>query len=345
MTSIDGCVHPRPASESELREFMAKPWSEYPFSKIGEHPLALEFSEQSSETTVASLRKEVLTKEGHDYAVLVPLTRGLMADSALNSELASGTNRWLASKYLTDAANADSRLFGSIRVNPNDVDAACREIDAWKDDPQMVQVVVSSQSHVPYGDRGYWKIWEKAADAGLPVAVLSDRSSGIEFNPSAAGPVRTSAEWYAARGLNFVYHLTSCVGSGVFEAIPGLKFVFLDGGYEAYDGVRWKLDLGWRTARAESPWVSHEPTRLLAKRVWFCWDELGYQSGGDYPGPMTESEWDGELFYGSHYPEPGMGSTNAPSLFSSLTEPLASQIRAKAGDLYSRIPAKTAATA
>ena len=68
--------------------------------------------------------------------------------------------RWL------DHPEFGERFRGTIRVNPDDIAGALREIDKYKDHPRVVQLGVPLQSRELYGKPQFWPLWEAAVDAG-----------------------------------------------------------------------------------------------------------------------------------------------------------------------------------
>ena len=81
-------------------------------------------------------------------------------------------SRWLEHDEFGD------RFRGTIRVNPDDIAGALREIDKYKDHPRVVQIGVPLQSRELYGKPQFWPLWEAAVDAGLPVAVHIEVGAG-----------------------------------------------------------------------------------------------------------------------------------------------------------------------
>jgi len=83
--------------------------------------------------------------------------------------------RWLESDEFGD------RFRGTIRVNPDDIAGALREIEKWRDHTRVVQIGVPLQSRELFGKPQFWPLWEAAVDAGLPVAMFSLEMSRWEI--------------------------------------------------------------------------------------------------------------------------------------------------------------------
>ncbi len=110
----------------------------------------------------------MLRDTGFDYAILHPMTVGVLPDWHLESAILEATNRMLAERWLHSGTYQDQFL-GTIRVNPNDLDAAVREIHRWKEDAKFVQIGIPMQSQARTGVR--------------------------TTSPSGAPPVRPACRW------------------------------------------------------------------------------------------------------------------------------------------------------
>jgi predicted TIM-barrel fold metal-dependent hydrolase len=243
---------------------------------------------------------------GIDGAILIPQTRGLNPELDLGSAICAAINDWLAEEWL---AGQGGRLYGSIRVNAADPIAAVTEIQRWKDDSQMVQIAVTMQAHQPYGKRSYHPIWEAAADANLPVAILADGSAGVEFFPSPVGYFRHHIEYSSFYPLNFYYHLSSFIAEGVFEWFPKLRVIFADGGSDLLMPFIWRMNNNWRAVRGDTPWITHLPSDYLVEHVRFCASRLeGPTDSADLAEWLQVSMAADLQMYGSHYPFWNYGS-------------------------------------
>ena len=277
---VDCAVHPSMRHRDEVREYMQEPWRSRPFpgperyfypAPMGDYcpdahtPGALPGSDPQA------VGRRLFDEMGIDRAVLMPLTRGLLADDDLATAICAATNDWLASTWL-GKQNTHGRFYGSIRVNAGDPDQAVREIERWAGHPAMVQVVVPMQAHRPYGQRVYFPIWEAAARHGLPVAVHADGGAGVDFWPSAAGYYSTFIEYRTLYPTNFAYHLASLIAEGVFDRLEDLVFVFADGAHHMLAPLIWRMDKDWRPTRRETPWTKQLPSTYLRGHVRFCTD-------------------------------------------------------------------------
>ena len=261
---VDAALHPAPREVEGIRAYLSPSYRQLsfprPFRYLYPAPTGVPpYGEFRDDSRVdggmpgSDIRATCafLDESGTDLAILVPLTRGLMPNLDLGSEICAATNAWLADTWLADGA-AGQRFRGSIRVNPEDSERAVAEIDRWSDHPGFVQVAVPLESHHPYGHRLYRRLWEAAAVAGLPVAVHSDGGAGTDFPPTPNGYPRFYVEYMTLYPVNFIYHLSSLIAEGVFDRVPDLRFVFADGGHDVLVPLMWRMDVDWPISRMET---------------------------------------------------------------------------------------------
>jgi len=308
---IDAAVHPMVQTADELKKYVPSPWNHsfWPGTERYHYPHPT--SEYAGWTRPAGalpgsdpelLSRHLFAERGFEQAVLLPLTRGLIPDPALGSAVCRGTNEWLAQTWLGEW-NTEKRFKGTIRVNPMDPQAAVAEIEHWAGHPDMVQVGVPMESHAPYGERQFFKIWEAAEKHGLPVAVHPDFAPGVEFAPSPAGHPRWYVEFASFYSGTFFYHLSSWIAHGVFDHLEGFKVVFADGGLDLLMPYMWRLDEHWRALRYEHPWTKKEPTLYLKDHVRFVTQRMeGPEEPDKVPGWFEIAHADALLMYGSNYP-------------------------------------------
>jgi uncharacterized protein len=282
------------------------------------------------------LSRQLISDDELSAVVLLPLTRGLLPDVDMATEICKGTNKWLAEEWL---AYDTEHFYGSIRVNPADPDRAIAEIETWADHPQMVQVAVPLQAHQPYGQRNFRPIWESAARHRLPVAVHADNLGGNEYWPTSVGYPLHYIEYAAQYPINYIVHLMSLIAEGVFEDLEDLVFVFADGGIDMLFPLIWRFDSDWRAIRSVTPWVKKTPVDYLPGHVRFC--------SHRFEGPLDAQErvpWlqavDAEhlLMYSSNYPSV---SFEGPAAFDSAPAALRERVLCRnATELYPKLGAR-----
>jgi len=342
--AVDAGVFPQPAHPDDLRKFMPEPWKQRSFpppqryhypAPQGEYLESAWPNNGLPGSDPELLSRHVFGDGGVDFAVLVPLTRGILPDLDLANAICHATNEWLADSWLNEP-NTDQRFKGSIRVNPGDPDQAVAEIERWADHPHMVQVAVPLESLQPYGKRMFFPIWQAASKRSLPVFIHSDGGAGLEWAPTSVGYCRHYVEFSALHPINMFFHLSSLIAEGVFERLPDFKVVFGDGGSDMVMPLMWRMDMTWRSTRVEMPRAKSLPTSYLEKHVRFCTQRL--------EGPedvATSNEWDRQnaaatlQVFASNYPIWSAGSRD--QLEKRLPEALRQQIMSDNSRLLYRL--------
>ncbi len=306
--TIDCVVHPWPGASEDIREFLPARWDGQPIPMIGRYfypPSIPEWTPISTDDARPATSSPELLAESWDAAIstdgaiLVPLTRGLIPEPDLGPAVCRATNEWLRAKWLDHPALRD-RVAGAVRIDPEDAAAAVAELDRVADDPHFVTVAVPLQGREPYGCRRYLPVWHKAAELGFAVTILADGGCGINQFPTMAGYCDHYVEynsllpWTAA-----MVHLASFVGGGVFERIPELRVVFLDGGADVVFPFMWRMDKPWRGVRYQVPWIEKHPTEYLADHVRFC---VQRAEGAALPAASLTSLAAELTVYGSRFP-------------------------------------------
>ena len=188
-------------------------------------------------------------------------------------------------------------------MDPRDPGQAISEIERWDGDSRMVQVVVALESHHPYGQRQSEPVWEACAAKKLPLALMADEGGGTELQPTAAGYCRYFIEYAVISPLSRYHHLLSFIVEGVFERLPDLRVVFVDGGSDVVWPIAWRTDNDWRGIRFETPWVKRLPTDYLIRQCSLLVSPL---EGPHQLGLIDDWAEIGNLgrlcLYGSRYP-------------------------------------------
>ena len=144
------------------------------------------------------MQKQLLDENNIQLGILNPT--GDNGASFQNREfgagVASAMNRWVEAEWLIEP-----RLKGSIVVPYEDADAAVAEIERWAGDPRFVQVLMVTRTANPPGQKQYWKIYEAAAAADLPIGVHAFGFGGY--------PV-TGSGWPSFYIEDMVGHAQSC---------------------------------------------------------------------------------------------------------------------------------------
>lgn len=325
---IDAAIHPMVHDNDELRQYLKPSFRDRLLPTVHRYYYPAPEGEWLPESwgphdelpcSDPDLLARHLFQEGEvKYAILLPLTRGMLRDIDLGSAVCSATNDWLAETWL-GRWNSHGRFWGTIRVNPRDPEGAVAEIERWAGHPKMIQVGVPLEAHQPYGQRIYSPIWETAARHNLPIAVHADGGTGVDLLPTASGYPRHHIEYISLMPLNYFYHLSSLIAEGVFDRLPDLKFVFADGGSDLLMPLMWRLEMEWRMTRRETPWTKQIPGAYLASHVRFCASRLeGPTDGGSFPEWLEVIHARELLLFATNYPHwsfvrPGDFGANLPA--------------------------------
>jgi predicted TIM-barrel fold metal-dependent hydrolase len=359
---IDASVHIFCQSNKDLRQtFMREPYRSRGFPDyemdwygapggeyVADEPLARRASPRSKGpnreypgSDAALVAEELFTKRGVDIAILHPMTRGIMPDRHLGTAIAAAHNEMMVTRWL-DGEFGD-RFRGTIRVNPDDITGALREIDTYKDHPRVVQIGVPMQSRELYGKPQFWPLWEAAAEAQLPVAVHIEVGNGVAFTPTPSGNTRTYEQYLGFMSLNYLYHLMNMIAEGVFERMPALRFVFADGAADLLTPFMWRMDCFGRPHLEQTPWAPKMPSDYLPGHVYFVQGSLDGPGDTEFAG-----EWfgftgkDDMTMFGSSYPHWNCSDLTVPSSYS--TEQREKLAWRNAAELYGiDIPAAVAA--
>src|SRR6476661_11093389 len=259
---------------------------------------------------------ELFARRGVDVAILHPMTRGIMPDRHLGTAIASAHNDMMVKRWLEHPEYGD-RFRGTIRVNPDDIAGALREIDKYKDHPRVVQIGVPLQSRELYGKPQYWPLWEAAVTANLAVAVHIEVGTGVSLPPTPSGNTRTYEQYLSFMSLNYLYHLMNMIAEGVFERMPNLKMVWADGAADMLTPFMWRMDCFGRPHLEQTPWAPKMPSDYLPGHTYFI------QGAMDGPGDTEfAGEWSGftgkddMVMYGSSYPHWQLNELNVPAAYS-----------------------------
>ncbi len=324
---IDASVHIFSQSNKDLRQnFLREPfrsrgfpdyemdWYGAPGGEYATHAEGPDRQYPGSDPEVTA--QHLFADRGVDVAILHPMTRGIMPDRHLGTAIAAAHNEMMVTRWLEHPEYGD-RFRGTIRVNPDDIVGALREIDKYKDHPRVVQLGVPLQSRELYGKPQFWPLWEAAVDAGLPVAVHFEVGSGVMLPPTPNGITRTYEQFVGFTALNFLYHLMNMIAEGVFERMPALKFVWADGAADMLTPFMWRMDCFGRPHLEQTPWAPRMPSDYLPGHVFFVQGSL------DGPGDVEfAGEWagftgkDDMVMYGSSYPHWQLNELSVPSAYS-----------------------------
>ncbi len=229
--------------------------------------------------------------------ILNPLNTGQgVSNPEHSAALCRAVNHWQEEVWL----RPDGRLKASIVVPYEFPDAAAAEIRYWAGRKDFVQVFMLSRTAEPLGNRRYWKIYEAAAEAGLPVSIHAFGYGGAPI---------TSTGWPSFYIEEMTGHAQSCqaglsslIVEGVFARIPKLRVIMVEAGFAWAPSLAWRLDKTWKTLRAETPHLKEPPSETMRRQVWWTTQPM------EEPEPrehlLDTIEWIGwdRLLFATDYP-------------------------------------------
>jgi uncharacterized protein len=273
---LDCDVHPFYGDPARLLPRMPEYFRQFGLPQCGNpwtSPISLDRLDASpphgeAGTDVAFLRLQHMDQLGVDHAILSEsslLQIGVHPHAAWAAAAASACNDWLLEEWLSQ----DPRFLGSILVAPQDAERAAQEIRRIGQHAQIAQVIMTSASRVPYGNKAYWPIYAAATEMDLPVALHPGGDARGIANPPAAGYPTTYLEWHTLFSTNCMAQVTSLVCEGVFQQFPTLRVVLVEGGISWVAHLAWRLDKNWRALRVQAPWLRELPSDTIRRHLRF----------------------------------------------------------------------------
>ncbi|WP_105434833.1 amidohydrolase family protein [Neorhizobium tomejilense] len=259
--------------------------------------------------TLEAVRAQALDPFGTRLAICNVLHGSMIMHSDdMAAALCGAVNEWLMREWL----DKEPRLRGSIIVSAQNADLAVAEIEKRAADPRFVQVMILAQNDEPLGRRRYWPIYEAAARNGLPLCIHAGGSN--RHAPTATGWPSFFVEAYVAQGSIFESQLLSLIAEGVFHKVPDLKVVFAESGFTWLPSFFWRADKTWRGVRAETPWVTEQPSDIVKRHVRFTLQPVEAPLETDALARTLEHiDCDDLLLFSTDYPHAQFEGTKALS--------------------------------
>jgi predicted TIM-barrel fold metal-dependent hydrolase len=218
----------------------------------------------------------------------------------MNGDLGDAVSRAMNDWQIEHLVRPELRLRASIVVNYEDPPAAAAEIERCAAIEGFGHMLLMSRTAGPLGARRYRPIFDAAAAAGVPVAM---HAFGFAGHPSTgSGWPSFYLEDMLAHAQAFQAHLASMVLEGVFERLPRLKFVMIEGGFGWLPSLCWRLDRLWGRMRDETPHLRRAPSEYIRSQVWLTTQPMEEPEPRERVlGLIDWIGWD-RLLFASDYP-------------------------------------------
>ncbi len=247
---------------------------------------------------LAFLQEQLLDKWNMEYGVLTPLLgQGEQLDIEMGAAMASAVNEWQIAEWL----EPEPRLRASVVVPHEDGDLAAKEIHRIGDDQRFVQVLMLIRTAEPMGRRKYWKIYEAAVEHGLPV--------GVHFGGWGRGPITGVGfpSYYIEDSVGMVGafqdQIASLVFEGVFDRLPELRIVMIEGGFAWLPGLLWRMDRAWRLHRRDLPHVKRPPSEIVREHLWLTTQPMDEPpTRADFDEMLLQMGMNDRLMFATDYP-------------------------------------------
>ncbi len=278
-TLIDADIHNGIKDPRDLLPYLAKPWHQQWLgggSGVGQpyySPVgvlrkdAIPDAGGFSGSDPAYMLKDHFDRYAIDYGILTGQgtpEMSLNPDLDYGNAVCSAYNDYLIDQWLS----VSPRFKGSLMINHSDPQAAAKEIMRVGGHPDIVQVMMSSASRMPFGQRFYHPIYEAAERMGLPVAIHpGTEGRGISGPPTPSGYPSRYMEWHNTLPTNYMGHINSLVCEGVFEKFPSLKFVGIEGGIAWLPHLMWRMDKNYKALRDTTPWLKKLPSEYIRAHI------------------------------------------------------------------------------
>ena len=275
---IDCDIHPNLAKPDALDPYLSERWRAYRKGVGGRgfagsyYPRAFPNAARTDSfppnggppsSDLNFMRYQLLDAYDMDFGVLQPLLgSGGLRNLEWSAAHAAAVNEWQIETWL----DPEPRLRSGLVVPYEDGDLTVKEIERRGDHPGFVQLTLAIRTSEPLGRRKYWKMYEAAEAAGLPIGIHFGGQGGHAI--TGAGWPSYYVEDHAGMSTAFQSQVISYIVEGVFEQFPNLKIVLIEGGFAWLPVLGWRLDAAWKKLKSEVPHLKRKPSEYLAEHFW-----------------------------------------------------------------------------
>ena len=246
------------------------------------------------ESPLDRLRRQVLDQYGTEYGILNFFNLFDRSGRELSSAGAHAVNDWLADHWL----EPEPRLRGSMIVPWEWPDLAVREIEARVKEGHWAQVMAPGEALEPLGSQKYWPIYEAATAHGLPVATHIGH-----YDPHhGTGWPSFTFEHHLLFSLSTRRQLLSSFCEGLFDGVPGVRLVMVEGGVSWAASLRWALDSAFELLGDEVR-LERRPSEYFDESVWFTTQPIEEPDDpNEFAQAIEHAHLADRLLFSSDYP-------------------------------------------
>ena len=317
MKLIDCDIHPSLTSRAAINPFLAKRWQDYlktygdhlrtPYIGTTPYPRSSPLIARRDAwpptggppgSDLAFMRAQHLDPLDIEFGILQVLD--LFIFSQQNLEFGAAIQRAVNDWQIECWIKPEPRLKASILVGQDDTASAVAEIDRCAKTGQYVQINVSPRANEPLGRRRYWPIYEAAQALGLPLGIHVGGYGG--HAPTGSGWPSFYNEEHHSNAHSMAAQLTSLVIEGVPARFPGLKFVFIEGGFGWVPAATWRMDQHFERFRDEVPHLTRRPSEYVHEQFWFTTQPIEEPDNAKHLRTLIDWIGTDRLLFSSDYP-------------------------------------------
>lgn len=315
---IDCDIHPMLKTPAHLRDYLPRRWQEHfdefgnnfriPFAQGELYPKIAPYLSRRDAVPPAGgppgsdlqfMREQLLDLHNVEIGVLQVINPN--GSNQQNTEFGSAICHALNDWQVAEWTSQEKRLRATMVLPVEHPEAAIAELEQRAGQKDFVQISVPQRCIEPLGRRRYWPILEAAAASGLPLGLHTGGQNGIPPAPG-AGWSSYYAEHHHLIALATQSLVTSLIMEGVFDRLPGLRVILIEGGFTWVPSLAWRLDKLWRKLRREVPHVKRLPSEYMREHFWFATQPMDEFENPEHLRQTIEwIGWD-RLVFSSDYP-------------------------------------------
>lgn len=272
MSAIDTDLHCAPGTFDELKPYLPEYWRQYAEEgslRLTDRQRSVYPAPDDTEGQLPEVPADAAGIPARDTGQPVQasiLTCTVLFDFSRNPAFeaagARALNTWLTDHFL----DRDPSLFGSAVIPTLEVDRAVAEVRRIAEDPRFVQILLPVRNDFRYGEPGFRRVLETAAEAGLVVCLHAGGRTGLSASP--VGYQGSFVEDMLIDPHRAAQNqLVSLVAGGLPARCEGFRLTLAECGFSWLQPLLWRLDKDWKSLWREIPWLDREPSHHVLDRV------------------------------------------------------------------------------